>query len=241
MNSNNTLGSLLFFLLSPIAFGQTVSEKLIRGKILADSITIAGVNVVNLANEKATVTDKNGMFFILVKLGDVLVFSAVDFEFKRKVIDNEDLKADNVSINMSPKGIELEAVIVNKHPEINAVSLGIIPKGQKHYTPAERGRYSQPQGFLDGVKILLTGKNPAREQTIKAEKKLKLLQKIEVLFEAKYYSETLKIPTDYIRGFQYYCIENAPLADALKAKNKTMIMFLIITLAKDYNEIIACE
>jgi hypothetical protein len=40
------------------------------------------------------------------------------------------------------------------------------------------------------------------------EKKERLMYRLEYLFGDKYYVETLKIPQDYIRGFQYYCIED---------------------------------
>jgi hypothetical protein len=66
VKKNNT--QLLFlFLLTQIVFGQTVGEKLIHGKILADSATVEGIEVINLVNEKSTTTNKNGEFFILAK------------------------------------------------------------------------------------------------------------------------------------------------------------------------------
>ena len=60
--------------------------------------------------------------------------------------------------------------------------------------------------------------------------------KIENLFEDKYYIETLKIPEDLIKGFQYYCIEDLDFVRSLKEKNKTMSMFLIVGLASEFNK-----
>jgi hypothetical protein len=50
----------------------------------------------------------------------------------------------------------------------------------------------------------------------------------------------LKIPAEYVKGFQYYSIENEPLVAVLKTKNKTTT-FLIGELALKYKEIIASE
>ena len=79
------------------------------------------------------------------------------------------------------------------------------------------------------------------KKEIVVEKKENSLFRLEVLFENKYYIETLKIPTDYIRGFQYYCVENAQFAEALSTKNKTLAMFLIVSLAENYNKTIENE
>ena len=79
------------------------------------------------------------------------------------------------------------------------------------------------------------------KKEIIVEKKEQLLARIDVLFEDKYYTETLKIPSDYIKGFQYYAIEDVALANAVRDKNKTLIMFLIVKLAENYNKTIALE
>lgn len=50
-----------------MSFGQTAGEKVLHGKISADSAYISGINVLNLVNEKTTVTNSDGEFFILVK------------------------------------------------------------------------------------------------------------------------------------------------------------------------------
>ena len=96
---------MIFF--TPLLWAQTAIEKMIHGRIMADSAVVKGVNVVNLVNEKSTVTNEKGDFFILAKAEDVLVFSASHLEFKRKLIQEEDLKATIISINMIPKITEL--------------------------------------------------------------------------------------------------------------------------------------
>jgi hypothetical protein len=60
-----------------MTFGQMAGEKLLHGKIVVESGHIDGVTIVNLVNEKTTVSDGNGEFFILAKAEDLLVFSSV--------------------------------------------------------------------------------------------------------------------------------------------------------------------
>lgn len=237
---------ILLVVLSQISFGQIAGEKLLHGKIMVESGNVGGVTIINLVNEKTAISDGNGEFFILAKAEDLLVFSSVNLEYYRRIIDDEDLKPEILTIKMTAKITELEEVIVNKHPEINAVSLGISLKGIKQYTPAERKLATassaklNPQG-LDPLINAISGRTKMLKKELEVEKKERLLAYIGALFDDEYYRETLKIPANYIKGFQYYCVEEEEFAKPLRSKNKAMIKLLIVTLAEKYNKIIADE
>ena len=232
---------LLFILLYQIAYCQIADEKLIHGKIIVASGNADGVTIINLVNEKSTVSDSNGGFYILAKAEDLLIFSAVNLEYYRKIIEENDLKSDVLIIKMSSKTTELKEVIVNKHPEINAVSLGISSKGIKKYTPAERKLYTANSTPIDALLNLMSGRTAMLKKELEVEKKERLLVKIDALFKEDYYTKTLKIPADYIKGFQYYCVEDTNFATILISKNKTKIDFLMGELAEKYNKIISAE
>jgi hypothetical protein len=246
--------TLMLFLFCQVTFCQTVGEKLLHGKILVESGNVGGVTIVNLVNEKSAVSDGNGEFFILAKAEDLLVFSSVNLEYYRRIIEEEDLKAVVLTIKMTAKITELEEVIVNKHPEINAVSLGISPKGIIHRTQMERKLYTAGDfkpihllGLLGGslqvdpILNAINGRTAMLKKSIEFEKKERLLTQIGALFDDEYYTKTLKIPANYIKGFQYYCIEKEDFATSLRSKNKAMIKLLIVPLAEKYNKIIADE
>lgn len=230
---------LLLLLLFQLAFSQATDEKMIHGKIVVASGTIEGVNIVNLVNEKSTASDSNGEFFILAKVEDLLIFSSVNLEYHRKIIEEDDLKQEVLIIRMTSKTNELKEVIVNKHPEINAVSLGISAKGIKKYTPAERRLYTATSTPGDALLNMMSGRTAMLKKEIEVEKKYNLLAKIDALFEEEYYTKTLKIPADYVKGFQFYCVEDEKLTTALRSKNKTMTMFLIVPLAQKFNTLLA--
>jgi hypothetical protein len=229
-----------------MTFCQTAAEKILHGKIVVESGNAGGVSVINLVNEKTAISDGNGEFYILVKADDLLVFSSVNLEYYRTIIEEEDLKLNVLTIKMTAKITELEEVIINKHPEINAVSLGISPKGIKKYTPAERKLATassmklNPMGF-DPLLNLISGRTNMLKKELEVEKKERLLTYIGALFDDEYYVKTLKIPAIYIKGFQYYCIEKEDFATSLRSKNKAKIKFLIVPLAQKYNKIIGDE
>ena len=222
-----------------MTFGQTNGEKLLHGKIIVESGQVAGVTIINLVNEKSTFSDNNGEFFILAKADDLLVFTSVNLEYHRRQIEEEDLKSDIIIIKMTSKVTELEEVIVNKHPEINAVALGIAAKGIKKYTPAERRLQTANSTPVDALINLMSGRTTMLKKELEVEKKERSLVVLRSLFEDSYFSKTLKIPSDYIKGFQYYCIEDKAFSEALTSKNKTKIEFVIVPLAEKFNTLLS--
>ena len=224
---------LLLFFGTFSLWSQDRNEKLLQGIIAADDALLSGIDVVNLGNEKVTVTNSKGEFSILAKADDILVFSSKSLEMRRVLIDEDDLKSGTINVNMYPKINELNEVIVKKSP-IEGVS--IIP-GQKQYTPAERKLHTATSGILDAPISWMSGRTAMLKKEVAVERKERLLDKIGILYEDKYYIETLKIPEIYIDDFQRYIIEDKEFTAALKVKNRTMMLFLISKLAFNYNAI----
>lgn len=224
---------LFLFLGTFSMWSQDRNEKLLQGIIAADDALLSGIDVVNLGNEKVTVTNSKGEFSILAKADDILVFSSKSLEMRRVLIDEDDLKSGTITVNMYPKINELDEVIVKKSP-IEGVS--IIP-GQKQYTPAERKLYTATTGILDVPINWMSGRTAMLKKEVVVERKERLLDKVGILYEDKYYIETLKIPEIYIDDFQRYIIEDKEFTAALKVKNRTMMLFLIYKLAVNYNAI----
>ncbi|WP_409417397.1 carboxypeptidase-like regulatory domain-containing protein [Flavobacterium sp. PS2] len=238
------INTLLLFIVSlffQIGFGQTVVTKEISGRITADSSSVEAITIVNNTTQETTISDNKGQFSIVIKEGDVLVFSAVNLEPLRKRITANDLKLDLLLVKMVPKNIELKEVVINEFSNINAENLGIIPYGQKKYTPAERKLYTAKSTMTDALLNKISGRTAMLKKEVAVEKKEMLYSKIEYLFEENYYTDRLKIPLEHIKGFQLYCIDDPEFVTSLNAKNKTMSMFLITGLAQKYLTIIENE
>lgn len=233
MKTNNILLT-LFLLIAQITFGQSASPKEIQGQIMEQSVTVEGVNIINNTTQVSTVSDKEGKFSIIVKEGDVLIFSAVNLDPVKRRITAEDVKGTLLLIKMTANEVELKEVIVNENANITAENLGIIPYGQKKYTPAERKVYTATSTSVDKLLNKISGRTAMLKKEVNVEKREALFRKIEYLFEEDYYTNRLKIPLDDIKGFQLYCVDDAEFAVSLNTKNKTMSMFLITELARKY-------
>ncbi len=222
-----------------LAFSQ-VTEQAFYGKIVVDSASVENINVLNSRTQKATVTNAKGEFSLGVKIGDLLILSSFNLETKRKFVRAEDLRGELILLKMNLVTNELEEVKVNEHSNINAANLG-IPTATKTYTPAERKVRTATTGLLDPLFNKLSGRTRMLKKQVLVEKNEKLLLKLDGLYEDKYYTDVLKIPDDYIGGFQYFIVEDPDFARALVEKNKTLTMFYIKKLAVDYVDLIKSE
>mgnify|MGYP006392022407 FL=1 len=222
-------------------FGQTNIAVECHGKVNSDMSNLEGIYVINLNNENAAITDTKGYFSIKANVGDNLLFSSVQFKSVNKIISTQDL-SHLFFVNMYPIMNELREVVV-KRPSVSAESLGIIPYGQKKYTPAERKLATASSGRLNplGLDPLLnyfSGRTAMLKKELEVEKKEGYLVQLENLFDKNHYVNTLHIPSDYVKGFLYFAVENPKFTRVLKTKNRTSIEFLMSELAVQYKEII---
>ena len=233
--------SIIVLLFVQISFGQKNDVKLLVGKVQEQSSPVEGVNIINNATQAAAVSDSDGNFSIAVREGDVLVFSAVNLDPVRIRIAQEHLANTSLVVKMTAKEVELKEVVVNENANITAENLGIIPYGQKKYTPAERKVYTATSTSIDKLLNKISGRTAMLKKEVSVEKKEALFRKLEYLFEENYYTDRLKIPVDDIKGFQLFCVDDADFAVSLNSKNKTMSMFLITDLARKYLTILENE
>jgi hypothetical protein len=232
---NNLIVLLIFLSQNQLMVAQDNIEKIIIGTVVSDSKPLEGISVVNCSNKMMAVSDKNGCFSILAKDKDVLNFSGIDYKYLRKYVYKHEYTSGTLEVNMTFNAIELDEVVINKYANINAENLGVIPRGQIKLTPAERRLYSG-SGGIQGFYNFISGERDILKMNVEIEKKEILMKKLEYLFGNKYYTKTLKIPEELIKGFQYYCVEDAEFVESLGFKNKTVSMFLITNLASVYNK-----
>ncbi|KAF2515334.1 carboxypeptidase-like regulatory domain-containing protein [Flavobacterium foetidum] len=230
---------LLFFV--QISLAQNVIFTELSGKVTEGTTPVENVNIINNNTQAATVSDADGNFSITVREGDVLVFSAVNLEPVKLRITAEQLSSKELLVRMTAKEVQLKEVVVNENAGITAENLGIVPRGQKKYTPAERKVYTATSTSIDKLLNKISGRTAMLKKEVNVEKKEMLFRKMEYLFDENYYTERLKIPVNDVKGFQLFCIDDAEFAVSLNSKNKTMSMFLITDLARKYLTILENE
>ena len=238
---------LISFLFSQGGFSQT----LLKGKVISDTPNLDRIHVINLTNEKSTMTEKGGFFSILAKVTDTLMFSGMQIKGMQIVLKQSDFSENLFFMRLKQQITMLDEVYIKDYSEINAFSLGIIPFGTKSYTPAQRRLRTATAPFVDlnaggmaggsvGVDPLinwLSGRTAMLKKELAVENKERLQVKIDNLYDDDFFIKKLKIPIEYVKGFQIYVVDDQRLIASIKSKNKTMTAFLLGELAEKYKQI----
>jgi hypothetical protein len=240
-----------FFFFFQLVFAQSSALSPFYGKIVTNYPDLEGITVYNLNSELAVISEKRGFFSISAHVGDTLQFTAVQLTPAKYIVKKKDLNNTVIEVKMELKNNQLREVIVNEYGNINEVSLGLVPANQKKYTVAERrlktaGEF-KPSSFIgiiaggmdvDAIINAISGRTKRLKKELENERKTMLIQKITNLYTANYFTNELKIPSDYVEGFKYYAVENPKLMQAISNKNKSMTTFLLIEIAEEYKQII---
>lgn len=211
-------------------------RKPVMGKVTADSDDLDGIYVINKTAETSITTSKGGYFTIAARPKDTLIFSAVQFVAKQLVVEQADMAKELLLVKLEVMVRTMDEVIIEKS-NITAEALGIVPKGQKIYTPAERKIYTATEG-TDAIFNAISGRTKMLKTNAEFEKKEMLMDKIDYIYSNEDIVKEFKIPEEYVRGFIFYVVEDKEFAAAIKAKNHTMARFLMSGLSVQYLSLI---
>jgi hypothetical protein len=228
----------------PLLFSQTT----IKGKVVVKEQSAEGIHVLNLVSEKAVITNAKGEFFIEVNEDDLLVFSAVHLDYWRRSISEKDIKNGFIEVEITPKEVKLEEVVVTEYTKINAQDLGIINYKPKSYTPAERrlktatdldptlgaGTMMGGSISLDPLFNWISGRTKMLKSELEVERKEFLRIKLDNWNENQFYINELKIPEEYVDGFKYFIVYDEELTGYLNSNTKTLGNFRITKLANEF-------
>ncbi|KLT68616.1 hypothetical protein [Flavobacterium sp. ABG] len=245
----------LIIVLSQSVWGQSQERTAINGKIASNTNDLEGVYVVNAQTEVMATTSGDGAFSIMAKAGDTLVFSSIQFKESRVLLTTENFSDLNFAVRLNMVMHHLQEVIVRNYSGINAVSLGIIPGDQKKYTQAERKLHTATAlnptanaGLMAGGSVsadplfnFLSGRTAMLKKEVAVEKKELFMKLLEKMFSMDHFVNRLKIPAEYVKGFEYYAVDNDKFTVILNSDNKTATEFLLGELAVKYKEILAIE
>lgn len=251
----NRFGFVFFVLFVTAAWAQESIPIKLSGMVRTDFATAEGFYVINLKTEQAVITDNGGYFSISAAVGDSLLFSAAQFSAIRIVLNAHDFQDKLFIVQMEPIMNQLNEVVIRRYDNINAASLGIIPFNQKSYTAAERklktatglnatataGSMAGGSISVDPLLNLISGRTAMLKKELIIEKKEFYLKQLDIMFDKNHFVNKLKIPLDYVKGFEYYAVENDQFTKILGSNNLISTEFLLAELARKYNEIISCE
>ncbi|NMH27497.1 hypothetical protein [Flavobacterium silvaticum] len=236
-----------FLLLTFSLFIFAQSRKPVQGRITIGTLVATNdeVNIRNLQTKKSTATSNGGYFTIQAKAADTLYITSNEFPAIKYVLSALDMNQDLVELKINTGATQLSQVTVESIP--SSKSLGIEPADKKKYSKAERKLKSSTTSAVqrDGDKAYtaistdrvinaISGQTSDAKKEVATEKKEATIAKLSEMHPENYYTETLKIPVDYVKGFQFYAAEDPKFVKIVEAGNDEDIDFELSKLAPKY-------
>lgn len=235
----------IFLLVSVFGWSQS---QILKGKLIANIQDLEGIHVINFSDKNYVSTSPGGYFSINAKPGDTLQFSAVHLIAKQVQLKPEDFGENLFFMKMDPIVNHLSELVIKDYSYINAESLGLVKKGQKSFTPAERKLNTASNSYaaiglntsvgLDPLLNWISGRTAMLQKGLEVEKKERLQNYLRELHDEEYYMSHFKIPSSYVNGFLVFVSENPRFVAAAASKNKLITDFLLAKLAVDYKKLI---
>lgn len=233
---------LLFSILFSIASLAQDNRQVLRGKVLYRGSNVANENVINSTSEKATITNDDGQFVILVKEGDQLVFTAVNYQLEVVTITPEILNNNRLVVEVNEKVTQLDEVVIT--PENQQKFLEVKNENFKGFeyeidrtTEVENVAESRSvRGMRDGINFVNIFKAMFNSKKEDGEDKtpLKVSEVLRQVYEDEFFVVDLKLPQDKIDAFLIYCDDKVPSQTLLRKENEFQLIDFLVTHSKTY-------
>ena len=103
---------LLLIIFAQTIFAQGIPRKVLRGKIVADSIEVENLTVYNISSRIGAITDIDGKFSINARATDTLYIQGLSYDSKKYVLTDKDFWLPVLEIKLYVKITELNEVII---------------------------------------------------------------------------------------------------------------------------------
>ena len=231
---------LIFFLIfQVIAFSQDRIP--IKGRLIYRNINVVAANVVNITAQINTITDGEGAFEILVKTGDEVVFSSVQYMIRTVEITPEIIQKNRLIITVNEKINALEEVVIT--PDDAEKFLNLKEEEFKGFD-YERDKSTRlentivRQGQLNnGLNLINVAKLIAKIVSNKTEEEKRNLKPSEVLsyvFDISFFKSDLELRDDQIVGFLEHIDDNLPSQKLLNQSQQFQLIDYLIMQSKKY-------
>lgn len=233
----------LFLLTITAAFAQ--QRKPLLGRVIAGDAVVPNVFVINKYTGVETKTSAYGDFTLPARAGDRIVIYGKIIEVREFEISEASFNQKPYLLEVDPKGTELKEVVINK---ISPESLGLVPKGQKQLTVAER-RLKTASEFkpnfmfllmggiafpLDPIINAISGRTKMLKKNLATERKEFNIDKLNNIYTPEQITAKLHIPEELVNGFIFYAVEDPECAEALRVKNNDMVRLRLMLLAEQF-------
>lgn len=217
-------------------------RQLLRGKVLYRSSNVANENVINSTSGNATITNDDGEFAIMVKEGDQLVFTAVNYELEVLTITEEILYNNRLVVEVTEKIRELDEVVVTPENQERFLEVKNEDFQQFNYdidrsTEVENVAESRTvRGMRDGLNFVNIFKALFKSHEAEGVQRepLKVSDVLRHVYDDEFFVADLRLPQDKIDAFLLYCDDKIPSQTLLRKENEFQLIDFLVTQSKSF-------
>lgn len=210
-----------------------------QGIVRNQDTLLKNVHVKNISSGKYSVSGEKGRFELNIKPGDTLVLSHVGMVDLIRFLKAEDFQEFPVVFEMVENSMELSEVTVGGDSEINAVSLGIIPKKIEKLSMNER-RLRTAGDFkpihllgilggsleIDPILNAINGRTKRLKRNIRIEKKQRNIAFFEIHY-MDYMEKTMELTQQESALLIYFMLDRKELPRLLEENNDAQIKLFL--------------
>lgn len=230
------------FLVVGMGYSQDDDRNPLRGQVLYRNSFVPDENVINTTSQHATITNDKGEFLIRVKVGDELVFSAINYQLRIVIVTEEIIRNGRLVVEVNEKVTQLDEVVVT--PEDQEKFLEIKNEEFKEYeyeidrsTKVENIAMPEYQkGMKDGINFVNIFKALVNANRASDEKRppLKVSQVMRQVYDDAFFVKDLQLPQDKIDAFLIYCDSKMPAQTLLRKENEFQLIDFLVTHSKTF-------
>lgn len=244
----NKLGIFAVCFFCQFIIGQTNSRKALHGQAVNSSIPIETGNVMNINANIRTFIGPNGLFDIMARPKDTLLFTGMAFQSKKVVLTEKDCAEALFSVRLDLVNIELKEVLVHKELKVKSLQGGsqsVVDtqfEDDKLSSPTNTAMYSDQtiKYGTDFVRIFKDVKKLFRKDESIEEEAISDIAFVEYAkdnFTKDFYTKTLGLKEDEIDLFLMYCSNDSESKRHLKTDQKFELMDFMINKNKDFKKV----
>jgi hypothetical protein len=244
----NKLGILAVCLFCQFMMGQTNSRKSLHGQVVNSFLHIEAGYVMNINAKTRTFIGPKGLFDILARPKDTLLFTGLAFQSKKIVLTEKDCAEKLFTVPLDLINIELKEVLVHKELKVKSLqggSQGIVDmqfEDDKQSTAKNTAMYSDQTikygtdfvRIFKDIKKLLSKKEDVQENVISD---IAFTEYAKDNFTPDFYSKTLNLKPDEIELFLMYCSNDPESKRYLEPEEKFQLMDFMINKNKEFKKV----
>lgn len=245
----NKIGVLVLGLLCQLCFAQSVERKPLHGRVINEIIAIENGYVVNINANVRTFINANGLFDIMARPKDTLLFSGLAFQSKKIVLTEKDCAQVLFMVKLDLVNNQLKEVVIPKDLKVKVLQLGSQQyvdmqfEDDKQSVAKNSAMYSDQtikygtdfvRIFKDVSKLLKKKKEKVQEDHVSD---IAFSEYVKLHFSPKFFAKDLDLKEDEVELFLLYCSNDTHSKDYLKPQDQFQLMDFLISKSKEFKKL----